>query len=75
MRPIRMVRGDVCLICAAKLASSSNVLTTVTALDSSTSKICGWLRATKRPSLLGGPGGKGVATGVGVGVIVGVEVG
>lgn len=28
----------------------------------------GWLRATKSPNLLGGPGGNGVACGVGVGV-------
>ncbi len=31
MRPMSRVRGDVCLICAAKLASSSSVFTTVTA--------------------------------------------
>jgi hypothetical protein len=30
--------------------------------------ICGWYQATKRPSLVGAPAGKGVGGGVGVGV-------
>ncbi len=63
------------MICATKLRSNSSVLTTVTACVDNTSKICGSLRATKSPSLLGGPGGKGVATGVGVGGGRGVSVG
>ena len=62
------VPGDVSLICLAKLPSNSNVFTTVTPCVASTSNIWGWFRATKRPSLLGGPGGKGVAIGVGVAV-------
>jgi hypothetical protein len=35
----------------------------------------GWYQATKMPSLVGGPGGKGVGGGVGVGEGSGVEVG
>src|SRR5690348_14021273 len=68
------VLGECCLICLTKLAPSSRVLTTVTALVSSTSKICGSLRVTNKPNLLGGPGGNGVAWGVGVGGM-GVSVG
>ncbi len=78
MRPITFVCGDVDLICAAKLASSSNVFTTARPRVLRSAKICGSLREIKIPNLLGGPAGKGVAMGVGVGgmgVWVGVALG
>src|SRR3954466_4556382 len=61
------VLGETCLICLTKFASSSIVLIVATPFVLSTSKIWGSLRVTKSPNLLGGPGGKGVACGVGVG--------
>lgn len=78
MRPISFVLGEVCLISAAKLASSSSVVMAETPPVLSRSKMAGRLRSTCRPSLLGGPGGKGVPCGGGVGVggtLVGVLVG
>jgi len=56
-----------------KLGSYSIVLIRATFFVRIRSKMRGSLRLTKRPSLVGGPGGKGVA--VGVGVCVGVPVG
>jgi hypothetical protein len=56
------------LISATKFESYSNVFTTATLPVRSRSKIRGSLRETNRPSLDAGPGGNGVACGVGVAV-------
>ncbi len=88
MRPITLVWGETCLISPAKLGSNSKVLTTATPPARNRRKSSGSLRPMKMPNLLGGPGGKGVETGVevawgtgtlvalgGVGVRVGSGVG
>jgi hypothetical protein len=48
--------------------SSSSVLSKATLPVAIRSMICGWYQATNRPSLVGGPAGKGVGRGVGVAV-------
>jgi len=74
-RPTIRVSGERAFISARKAGSNSRVLISATLPVATRSMIWGWYQATNRPSLVGGPGGKGVGGGVGVAVGGRVAVG